>query len=270
MPPTWPAKVPLSVAVRRLTLTCTRRRVQTVLFALVVVGLSRGLHAQRTVAEQYLFQALNASRQEAGLPALGWSDQLRQAAAQHADAMRDEQSMAHQLDHEPELSDRVSASGLRFFAVAENLGTGPTALELHRMWLQSPGHRGNMLDPDLNAVGIAVSWSGGELWAVEDFAGTSAEMPLAEQESRVQQLLQATGISTVATEAARSMCQQSNGYVGTRPAFVMRFNATGLSELPVELLDRIGRGKVSQAAVGACQYPQHGFSSYSIAVALYR
>lgn len=234
------------------------------------MGFARSGYAQRTVAEQYLFTALNSSRAEAGLPALRWSDRLTAAAAAHADAMHRADMVAHQLDREGDLPERAAASGTRFSAIAENIGVGGSAPELHGMWLQSASHRENMLDPAVDAVGISVLESNGDVWAVEDFARTVDDLSLREQERQVSRLLRSAGLAAAPSDAARTMCEQPTGYVGVRPLFIMRFNATALTTLPPALLDRIGQGRASQATVGACSYPQDGFSSYSIAVALYR
>lgn len=227
-------------------------------------------HAQKTVAEQYLFAALNNSRAAAGLPALHWSDRLTAVAREHADAMRQADTVAHQLDSEADLPERAAASGTRFSVIAENIGVGGSAPELHGMWLQSPSHRENMLDPSVNAVGISVVESHGDVWAVEDFVRIVDDLSLREQERQVAGLLRSAGLTAAPSGDARAMCEQSTGFVGARPLFVMRYNATALNALPPELLERIGQGRASQATVGACTYAQEGSSSYSIAVALYR
>ncbi len=236
---------------------------------LAACGVQQG-SAQRTVAEQYLFAALNGARLEAGLRPLHWDGGLTAAAASHANAMRNAEQMTHRLETEPDLPERAAYSGSRFSVIAENVGVASSALELHSMWMQSPGHRENMLDPAVDAVGIAVLERGGNVWAVEDFARIVPDLSLRDQELQVVQLLQSAGLTSVPSNAARAMCEQSSGFVGVRPLFVMRYTATALTALPTELLDRLRRGMAAQAAVGACRGPQEKFSTYSIAVALYR
>jgi hypothetical protein len=53
-------------------------------------------------------------------------------------------------------SARVRAAGLRFPVVAENVGVGRSSRDVHHALLESPGHRGNMLNPKLTHVGIGV------------------------------------------------------------------------------------------------------------------
>ncbi|MGI4853625.1 MAG: CAP domain-containing protein [Janthinobacterium lividum] len=237
---------------------------------LALLGLAVPAFAQHSVAEQYLFSALNASRAAAGLPCLAWSDELTRAAKQHADWMSREAVVAHRLDQEADLPERAASNGARFSAVAENVGVSASAVDMQEMWEHSADHRQNMLDPAVNSVGIAVRQQGDEVWAVEDFASTSTALALLEQEDQVRRLLLTSGMRSAGTADARAMCRTPSGYVGRRPDFVMRFNATELTHLPAELEARLRRGGLSNAAVGACDYPQSSFASYSIAVALYR
>lgn len=235
---------------------------------LLLCGMRPGF-AQQTVAEQYLFAALNNSRVAVGLPALRWDNRLTAAAAVHADAMRRARTMSHQLQAEPDLPERAAVTGSRFSAVAENIGVGSSAPVLHGMWMQSQHHRDNILDPAVDAVGIAVRERDGAVWAVEDFARTVPDVSLPEQEQRVVALLHSVGLLASPSNAARAMCEQDTGFVGRPPMFVVRYNATALTTLPSELLERIRHGTASQATVGACERPGQSFSTYNIAVALY-
>ena len=235
----------------------------------VLCSMQQGI-AQRTVAEQYLFATLNTSRMQAGLPMLRWDVGLTAAAASHANAMRRAQTMTHRLSAEADLAERAADQGSRFSVIAENVGVGSNAPELQRMWMLSPHHRENMMDPAVDAVGIAVLEREGQVWAVEDFARIVPAVSLQDQEWQVVSLLQAAGHTAAPSAAARSMCEQSTGFVGVRPLFVLRYNATALTALPAELLERLRQQTVTQAAVGACLGPQSSFSSYSLAIALYR
>ena len=232
-----------------------------------------GIQAQqRTVAEQYLFEAVNASRATAGLPALTWSDSLTRAAATHAELMRKEDSLSHQFDQEPDLPERVSSNGTRFTVIAENVGLSESAVELHNSFMSSPDHRDNILDANVNTVGISVREERGELWAVEDFARTVVELSYDEQERLVEALLKATGLKKVdATGTARDTCRMTTGFAGDRPAFVLRFTSADLTRLPQQLMLRLAQGGIGEAAVGACEARTiKTFSGYSIAVVLYR
>ena len=226
-------------------------------------------HAQRTVAEQYFALSVNEERAAAGLPALAWNGPLAEAARQHARRMAVAKTMSHQLRGEPELSQRVALTGTSYPMLAENVGVGPSPAELHRALMNSPHHRENILDPKVNSVGIAVVFAHGSLWVVEDFAMSLPPIAVDDQERQVAALVQATGmLDVIPTAEARTMCGMPSGFVGTRPAFTMRYTADALRRLPDELLARLSQGGVSWAAVGACQ--PSGSGLYNIAVVLYR
>ena len=229
--------------------------------------------ATHTVAEQYLFQAANAERSERGIRPLRWDDGMARAAEAHVREMAERASISHQYPGEPELAARDRAVGVRFSVVEENVGEAPTAVRIEDAWMHSPGHRNNLLSPRVNAVGISVLDRDGQLYAVEDFARTVADLSLAEQENEVATLLQeaAPVMLLPASDGARQTCAMETGYAGPRlPWFVMRFTATDLTRLPDVLKTKLATGRYHEAAVGACA-PRGGqsFSTFRIAVLLY-
>src|SRR5208283_2704491 len=107
--------------------------------------------------ESALLDAANHSRAAAGLPALQWDAALAAAAArQHAQRMVQQNALSHQFPGEPPLQERARQTGARFSLIAENVAEGPSVLGLHSQWMNSPPHRANLLDRELNAVGIAI------------------------------------------------------------------------------------------------------------------
>ena len=137
---------------------------------------------QTSVADQTLLNAANHDRAAAGLPPLHWDAALAATAHQHALRMAHANQLSHQFPGEPPLQDRARQAGARFSMIAENVAQGPTVTGLHTQWMNSAPHRANLLDPDLNAVGISVVQSGNTLFAVQDFATTVPSLSLEEQE----------------------------------------------------------------------------------------
>ncbi len=246
------------------------RTIPCVLCALLFAHQNRA--QQPTVAEQYLFAAINVERTNAGLPPLAGDGMLSTVARQHAIRMGLSGVLAHQVSGEPDLMARASATGTFFPLVTENIGEGESSIALHQALMRSPHHRDNILDAQVNVVGIAAVPYHGELWVVEDFASKPQPVSYTGQETEVAGLLQGTGLQSVQpTARARAICQMKTGFVGPRPAFVMRYIATGLGRLPSEVHARILEGGVSQAEVGACAPDRtDDFSVYSVAIVLYR
>ncbi len=53
--------------------------------------------------------------------------------------------------------------------LSENIAEGTSADDIHDQFMKSPNHRSNILDSDMDTVGIGVAESGGKWFAVEDF-----------------------------------------------------------------------------------------------------
>jgi uncharacterized protein YkwD len=135
----------------------------------VMMGIGAAL-AQPTSEEGSLFQAVNRERQKAGLPALHWDDELATAARQHASAMAKQRSVAHTLPGEPSLPGRATRAGVHFSALAENIVMAQDVDAAHEAFVHSVNHRANMLDAEMDSIGIGVVERGGQVYVVEDFA----------------------------------------------------------------------------------------------------
>ena len=224
------------------------------------------------ISEQYLLAAANAERHVIGLPELRWNERLTQAARFHAREMAARHTISHQFAGEPDLASRAGQAGTRFSLVTENVAEASTSATIHRLWMQSEGHRANLLDPHVDSIGIAVVFNGGQLYAVEDFSETVRWLAPADQESAVAGLLEHSGLEVEAgLEDARRTCLRSTGYDGPRkPWYIMRYSTSDLSRLPSELSSKIASGRYKSAVVGACASQEDGpFSSYHLAVLLY-
>jgi uncharacterized protein YkwD len=120
-------------------------------------------------AERELFVAVNQERKAQGLDPLRWDESLAVAARQHAEIMAEHHSAQHAYPGEPNLSARAKAAGAHFSWISENVIEGATAEEIHALFMKSSLHRANILDKDMDSVGIGVAEREGELYAVEDF-----------------------------------------------------------------------------------------------------
>jgi hypothetical protein len=138
--------------------------------------------------------------------------------------------------------------------------------------MQSPGHRANLLDPNIDSIGIAIVTRNNQLYAVEDFASTVETLTLNQQERAVAGIIAQSGmlVSDI-TDDARQTCTMSTGYAGSRqPWFIMRYTASSLNTIPSQLKSRLTSGKYHQAVVGACSATRKSsFTAYNIAVLLY-
>jgi Cysteine-rich secretory protein family len=222
--------------------------------------------------EQILFQSANRERAAHGLAPVKWNAPLAEAAHRHALLLAQRDTLSHQFPGEPDLASRAASEGARFSTIAENVALGPSAESLQEQWMKSPPHRANLLDPQMNSVGIAIARRGETLFAVEVFSEIADELSLQEQEKLVQKQLQSRGLRILdyAPDARRS-CVLDNGYAGNhRPSFVIHYATPDLGSLPEMLGKGIDSGHYHGAAVGACPISaKFGAASYRVAVLLY-
>ena len=108
-----------------------------------------------------ILASVNASRAAAGRPALSLRADLS------AVALRWSQKMAASgtLAHNPNLTRQVS--GWRW--VGENVGYGPDWHAVQVAFMNSAGHRSNILDRDYTQIGIGVVRSGSRVWITQVF-----------------------------------------------------------------------------------------------------
>jgi uncharacterized protein YkwD len=232
--------------------------------------------ALRNMAQQ-LFQLGNQARAAQGLPALEWDPALAAAALKHCARMAAEGPISHQYAGEPNLSQRAAQAGAHFSLIEENVAAGPTPASIHQAWMNSPGHRDNLLNPEVNRAGVAVVPGGNLLYAVVDFGRAVSVLTAGQVESTVAALLQAKGIASHGQSAvARQACAQDSGMPATlgdrRPEFIMRWQASSIDRLPDALLARIASGRYHEAVVGSCpaESADKTFSAYRVAVMLLR
>jgi Cysteine-rich secretory protein family len=225
-----------------------------------------------TASERELLESVNRERALEHLSLLKWNAALAVAARAHSDRMAREGNISHRFPGEPELSDRAIQAGVHYSKIAENVAEGPSLSEIHVGWMHSPGHRANILDPNLDSIGIGVSERNGQLYATQDFARAIQSMSFAEQERRFGALLQAEGFRLERDPAeARKACE--SGHADTsrmRAMYEFHYVTSDLSALPKQLETAIRLGQYHTAAIGACDGGEQTRSGmYRLAILLY-
>jgi uncharacterized protein YkwD len=120
--------------------------------------------------ERELLELVNQERKNAGLEPLKWDANLAEAAELHTRELAGHRALSHRFPGEAELTQRVSATGARFNAVAENVALADTPEDAHLGLMNSPGHRANIMNPKYNAVGIGVVTVRSHMYVTQDFA----------------------------------------------------------------------------------------------------
>jgi hypothetical protein len=112
---------------------------------------------------------MNRDRAARRLAALSRHDGLSEIARAHSTQM----ATLSVLEHSVQLGRTVAGVISTFRLVAENVGSGPTAIAVHDAFMRSEAHRANILG-DFNLVGVGVAAdAGGQLWVTEIFVKDS-------------------------------------------------------------------------------------------------
>lgn len=123
---------------------------------------------------QLLAEQINADRVANGLRPLEISAELTSIAQAHSRRM----AAAGKIWHNDELFSQSVRSRLRASRLGENVGfDGGGAATSHQMYMDSPPHRANILDPRFTAMGIAVTVADGIAYSTEDFMQVDSPPP---------------------------------------------------------------------------------------------
>ena len=103
-----------------------------------------------------LLRLLNQERKRAGLPPLRRHGKLDRAARVHSRDMAKHRFVGHDSPRTGAPAQRVERTGAVATVVRENVAMAYSTRELHDGWMDSRGHRENILSPEVRQVGIAV------------------------------------------------------------------------------------------------------------------
>lgn len=230
---------------------------------------------QPAMAEQ-LFALANQTRSRMGRGSLEWDQSLADAAMKHCQRMAVEGPLSHRYNGELDLTARAAQAGAHFSLIEENIAIGPYPATIHQEWMNSQGHRENLLNPDIDRIGVAVISARGVLYAVADYSKGVVQKNQAQVESTIGSMIRARGVALVSDpRLARAACAADHGAPrgpnGEEPGFVMRWQDSDLSHLPSALEQRLSSGQYRRAAVGSCEAhnTEGAFTTYRLAVLLY-
>ncbi|GIW82367.1 MAG: hypothetical protein KatS3mg105_4174 [Gemmatales bacterium] len=109
------------------------------------------------IAEQVL-ELTNQERKQMKLPPLKMNPRLVEAALKHSENMARQDKLAHVLDDKTP-GDRIKEAGYQFARYGENVAYSSTidAKLIVNGWMNSEGHRKNILHKDFEEIGIALA-----------------------------------------------------------------------------------------------------------------
>jgi uncharacterized protein YkwD len=120
-------------------------------------------------AEAAVLALVNEARADAGCGALTADPALAAVARAHSADMRDRDYFSHTSPEGLSPFDRAEQAGVGY-SRAENIAFGQSdAAAVMEAWLESPGHRENILDCELTRLGVGVAEGPGGPWWTQLF-----------------------------------------------------------------------------------------------------
>ena len=203
-------------------MTMTRRELLAVPF------LAAGATACLDGVEARVVEMVNEERGRRGLARLRVDETLRTVARNHDDDMLARGFFSHQNPSGEGPAERIERQHRRLIAVTgENIWESSgeiaaqhadLAAEMMKGWMNSAGHRENILRAEFTDVGVGVCAAGREIRATQDFANT--QCLLARPLPAVARTGTAVDLATTGGRAAElfDIWSKRNGRAVTRPA----------------------------------------------------
>lgn len=118
-------------------------------------------NASVSAIEQEILRLTNAERQKAGLAPLALDDNLMNSARAKSKDMSQNKYFSHTSPTYGSPFDQMASFGVKYRAAAENIAQGQrSAEEVVRAWMNSPGHRQNILTGSFTHIGIGYDANG--------------------------------------------------------------------------------------------------------------
>jgi uncharacterized protein YkwD len=145
----------------------TRRRlpILVVVVAVLVAGASSSVHASVLSPRVKMLHLLNQTRRSHGLPVFRLNATVSYRAWLHSKAM----ARRDRLFHTGNLYDTVRR--YRPSAWGENVAYAGGLQRVRTLWMQSAGHRANVLRSRYRRIGVGVVNARGVLWVTTIFYG---------------------------------------------------------------------------------------------------
>lgn len=118
-----------------------------------------------------VFRLANEARGGAGVSPLAWSDALAQVALGHAMDMYTNGFVSHVSPTTGTIGDRIRDARIPLSTVGENLALAATPRAVHAAFMDSDGHRANIVRTSFDRVGVAAVDGPLGLMVVQVFGG---------------------------------------------------------------------------------------------------
>ncbi|MEV4332010.1 CAP domain-containing protein [Streptomyces sp. NPDC049597] len=123
--------------------------------------------------EAQVLALVNKERAAAGCGPVAANDRLTQAADDYSDVMAGSGVMSHTGPDGSTMTSRVEAAGYAWSTLGENIAQGqPDAASVMDAWMNSPGHRANILNCSFDELGVGVHFGDDGPWWTQNFGAS--------------------------------------------------------------------------------------------------
>jgi len=113
---------------------------------------------------------VNTERAKEGCAPVTGNDQLTTAAQRHSEDMAAHDYFSHTSQDGSDPGERITAAGYRWSTYGENIAKGQrTPADVMNSWMNSPGHRANILNCSFRELGVGIRDSPGGIVWTQDF-----------------------------------------------------------------------------------------------------
>ncbi|MGC4976978.1 CAP domain-containing protein [Streptomyces sp. DT199] len=120
--------------------------------------------------EAQVLSLVNKERAAAGCSPVTANDRLTRAADDYSDVMAGSGVMSHTGPDGSTMTTRVEAAGYQWSTLGENIARGQAdAASVMKSWMNSPGHRANILNCSFKELGVGVHFGDGGPWWTQNF-----------------------------------------------------------------------------------------------------
>jgi uncharacterized protein YkwD len=206
--------------------------------------------------------ATNYERTSRGLSALTISNELNHSAEEKVNDMFAKQYFEHVSPSGVTLDQLIAKTGYQFVIIGENLAYGnfTTAEDVVTAWMNSPGHRANILNKEYSEIGIGVrlgTYKGREVWMLAQHFGLPINVcPLIDQKLKVDVQASTAALDTLAAEITEKKKQidASSGYTYEDEQRVAEYNemVNRYNELVTKVKVKIAQYNAMISAYNEC------------------
>lgn len=122
--------------------------------------------------QKEVLDLVNVERTNRGLQPLKFNAELSKVATLKSQDMIDKNYFDHTSPTYGSPFDMMKQFGITYRAAGENIAMGQeTPQEVMNSWMNSPGHRKNILNPDFTELGVGIASNGSSLYWTQMFIG---------------------------------------------------------------------------------------------------